>query len=65
MLYNRAKFLQNGSCGYVLKPGFMTDKESVYSPIGSNMEKIVAHCGIIARHRRHAGRKVVIVDSRQ
>jgi hypothetical protein len=24
-MYNRAKFLQNGSCGYVLKPQFLSD----------------------------------------
>jgi len=27
-LFNRAKFLQNGSCGYVLKPDFMTGNNS-------------------------------------
>ena len=25
-MYNRAKFLQNGNCGYVLKPRFMSGK---------------------------------------
>ena len=29
-MYNRAKFQQNGGCGYVLKPSFMGDPE-VYS----------------------------------
>jgi len=29
-MYNRAKFLQNGNCGYVLKPRFMSDA-STYS----------------------------------
>jgi len=26
-MFNRAKFLQNGNCGYVLKPGYMTGND--------------------------------------
>ena len=26
-MFNRAKFLQNGNCGYVLKPGFLSNPE--------------------------------------
>jgi len=40
-LYNRAKFQQNGSCGYVLKPAFMEDTETYsFSDSGDRLANI-------------------------
>ena len=33
--YNRARFSDNGGCGYVLKPEFLRDPSIAYSSIGS------------------------------
>ena len=33
-LYNTAKFSENGGCGYLLKPEFLRDPSTGYSPIG-------------------------------
>lgn len=32
-LYNRAMFMDNGGCGFVLKPTFLTEPDSKYSPV--------------------------------
>lgn len=39
MMKNRAKFQQNGSCGYILKPKYMLDQEIQYNTLTVNSSK--------------------------
>ena len=39
-LFNRAKFLQNGNCGYVLKPEYMTENDYQEPNLEVNVRKV-------------------------
>lgn len=41
-MYNRAKFLQNGGCGFVLKPSVLLDPENYSLTNISNMDRLPA-----------------------
>lgn len=51
MQLNEAKFLQNGKCGYVLKPSFMLKNTSLESPLQTAEDPLIVvvkviFCGI-------------------
>jgi len=42
-LFNRAKFLQNGNCGYVLKPEYMTENDYQEPNLEVNAIRLTVH----------------------
>ncbi len=47
MQLNEAKFLQNGKCGYVLKPSFMLKNTSLESPLQTAEDPLIVVVKVI------------------
>ncbi|EFX86093.1 hypothetical protein DAPPUDRAFT_236642 [Daphnia pulex] len=60
MQLNEAKFLQNGKCGYVLKPSFMLKNTSLESPLQTAEDPLIVVVKVIAaRHLTKSKRGIV------